>query len=264
MSHDKADDDDLAPPSQKKVEAFLGTLRQSAQIAHELLRTTARQEEHIRSLEDELTSARARVGFLEQETGQLRDRLTAGVPDHPRLAELEELMDEQNCLAQLLVTTDRLGRVQSTREGLQIAVEVFHNLVGVMRYGIYVVDEAGRPMLIAPNDPREREGIAAMDALVTQTLATGKVSRLEGTKSNGVPACYPLRLGRSTVGAMAILELLPHLGGTVGRLQDDLLGLLGERLIDSMCLGALHHQASREDLWPSVRAACPRVPLEAK
>jgi hypothetical protein len=249
------DDDDAPPASRKQVEAFLGTLRQSAQIAHELVLTTAQQEERIRSLEDELKSARARVAFLEQETGNLRDRLTVGMPDRSRLAELDALMDEQNCLAQLLVTTDRLARVQSAREGLQVATEIFHNLLGARRYVICFSDDSGSPAIVAPNDIKEREGYATLEHLVAQTLATGKVSRAEGTPSNGVPACYPLRLGRGTVGAMLVIALVPHLGTALDKLQHDLLTLLGERLVDCMCLGSLHHQASRADLWPNVRSS---------
>lgn len=251
--------DEPAPASQKKVEAFLGSLRQSAQIAQDLLRTTTQQEARIRSLEGELASARARVTFLEGETEHLRERLTSGVPDPARVEQLEGLMEEQNILAQLLVITDRLGRVQSAREVLQVATEVFHNLIGAKRYGIYVADEAGKPVLIAPHDERERRAIDELGELVVQAIATGKESRREGAEDDSVPAAYPLRLGRTTVGAILVVELVPHMGAALDRLQQDLLRLLQDRLVDSMCLGALHHQSSRSDFWPGVRAGLPPV-----
>jgi hypothetical protein len=247
-------DEDVASVTQ--IDAFLNTLRRSAEIAQELIRSGAQQAERIRSLEGDLASARLRQSFLETELTKIRNLLGEGGPDLAQLAMLEELVEDQNVLAQLFVTSDRLARVESVTDAVAVAVEIMHNLVGAHRYGVFVATERG-PIVVAPAEARYRVKDGEQRELLTQTLAAPAVDKPAQLKVGTTPPlCVPLRLGKRVVGALLIAELVPQVGGTLGRLQHELLSLLAERLASSMCLGAFHQERiGRGEPWTAVASS---------
>jgi hypothetical protein len=252
--------DQGAPQSRLQIEAFLTTLRRSAEIAQELLRTATQQSERIRSLDGDLISAQSRIGFLEKEVGQLRDSLGPLAPGLADQAALEALLEDQNCLAQLFVTSDRLAGVRSVPEAIDVAVEVLHNLVGAHRYGVYVcLERDDEPWLVAPGEQRYRQGIEEHRDVVLRTLkADNRRTSLDPKTTS--PLCVPLRFEDRTLGAIMIAEFVPQVGPQLGRLQIDLLSLLSDRLASSMCVGTLHQNAREQGQpWAAARDSLARM-----
>ena len=248
-----ADDD---RPRVGSAEAVLAAMRRSVELVQELLQTTAVQAEHIRSVEHELLSARQRVAFLEGETSQLRQRLREGIPGiDPQ--QLEELIEEQNTFAHLFVTSDRLARARAASEVVEIADEVLANLIGADRFAVWLQWQGALPVLSAPPLPRWRSEPGLHKDLVTQTLATGSWSRPPGVAQDAVPVAVPILLDGNPVGAMLIVRLVPQVGH-LGRLQDDLLRLLSERVAPSLCLTALRAGGGAA-AWAGVRGLVPAL-----
>jgi hypothetical protein len=248
-------DDELDPALHNQIQAFFTALRRSAEIAQELSRTTTAHAERIRSLETDLASARSRIHVLESELGRVRATL-GGSDANRSLAQLDALVEEQNCLAHLFVTSDRLALSRSPQAALQVAIEILHNLIGAHRYGIYLRFESdGEALLVAPSNPRYR-ATGKHQELVARLLDSGADA---GRPARGVtgllPICLPVRLEGTTVGALVIDELVPQLGGTFPRLQRDLLSLVAERLAPSMCVGALRGTVETAPLeyWASLK-----------
>ena len=252
-----ADTDPPLPDNQ--VEAFLATLRRSVEVVQGLMRETTRQAEQIRSLGAELASARQRVAFLEQETTTLRERLAGGGGDVARFTELEDLIEEQNSLAHMFVTSDRLARARTPAEAIDIAVEVLHNLVGAHTYALWLRWE-GAPVLMAPADPRWRAEPAAGRALIERAFATGALVRAEGRPEGGVPVAMPLALDGRVIGVLYLASLHPQVGERLGRLQEDLIHFVIERLPVGLLAAAMHHGQTGPAAWAAVQAQL--VPIE--
>lgn len=162
-------------------------------------------------------------------------------------AEMDALIEEQNVLAHLFVAADRLSRARSPREALDVAVEVLHNLAGVHRYALWL--RAGHddaPRVVAPGDRRFRAA-APPDDLVARALASVVPVRGGGE----LPVAFPLVLDGGTVGAIEIRELVPQLAG-LGRLQQDLLVFLSERLAPAMVQAGLAARHGVASAWITI------------
>ncbi len=244
-----SDDEPQLPDPQ--VEAFLATLRRSVEVVQGLMGETGRQAEHIRSLDAELTSARQRIAFLEQETSTLRERLATGSTGVPP-AELEDLLEEQNSLAHMFVTSDRMARARTPSEAIDIAVEVLHNLVGAHTYGLWLRWD-GHDLLCAPADPRWRADPAPGRELVERAFATGVVVRAPGRPDGGVPVAMPLVLDGRTIGVLHIATLVPQVGETLGRLEAELIQFVIDRLPLGLLAAAMHHGQTGTSAWEAVR-----------
>jgi hypothetical protein len=249
-------DDDGGPGAgglSATAEAVRAAVRRSMDVVQEFLETTSRQVAVITSLEAELASARARIALLEHETARLRTELTS--QNHPSPDEIEALVEEQNALAHLFVSSDRLARARTPREALEIGIEVLHNLAGVHRYAVLLRPRPGGPLrMVAPSDPRF--AVAEHDAALTErALTTGAPARRSVTA--GLPVAVPLLLDGATVGVIEIRELVPQVGDRLGRLQDDLLQFLSDRLAPAMCQAGQNHQPGEHDGWASLAATIP-------
>jgi hypothetical protein len=181
-------------------------------------------------------SAEAVLAAVQRSTDAVRD-------------EMEALIEEQNVLAHMFVASDRLARARSPREAIDVAVEVLHNLAGVHRYAMWLRGAPGEaPRVVAPADPRF---LAAPppdgDTLVARALATVSPVREAG----GVPVAFPLVLDGATVGTIEIRELVPQVAA-LGRLQEDLLLFLSERLAPSMVQAGLAARHGLGSAWSAV------------
>lgn len=181
-------------------------------------------------------SAEAVLAAVQRSTDAVRD-------------EMEALIEEQNVLAHMFVASDRLSRARSPREAVDVAVEVLHNLAGVHRYAIWLRGRhAQPPHVVAPTDPRFLAAPAAEgDTLVTRALSTIAPVR----EAAGVPVAFPLVLDGATVGVIEIRELVPQVA-SLGRLQEDLLVFLSERLAPAMVQAGLAARHGLGSAWASV------------
>ncbi len=243
---------DELPMSSTQVEVFLAALRRSLGVVQEALNSAAQQEERTRSLEAELDSARQRIAFLERETTSLRDHLSRGTDTSLR-HEIEELIEEQSSFANMFVTSDRLARAHSPDEVVAIAVEVLHNLVGAHRFALWLRWD-GKPALFAPADRRWRAEPGVFSELIERALSTGAVAKRVGVGADAVPAALPLLHDGETVGVLLVAGMVPQVGDRLGRLQDDLLQFLVDRLPLALRLAALRvAQAGPGGAWNAVR-----------
>jgi hypothetical protein len=234
------------------AEAVLAAVRRSVDVVQEFLETSARQAAVIRSLETELAAAREHIAALEGETARLRIELTG----QHRSDEIEILIDEQNVLAHMFVSSDRLAAARTPREAIDIGIEVLHNLAGVHRYGVWLRPRPGAPLrLVAPVEARYR-AVEPTDDLAERAMSTGAPAR---AGDSGVPVAVPLLLDGTAVGVIEIRELVPQVGPGLGRLQVDLLGFLSDRLAPAMCRAILGHGQSPHDTWAGLAAALPAI-----
>jgi hypothetical protein len=235
------------PPLSATAEAVLAAVRRSVDVVQEFLETSQRQAAVIRSLEIELAAARDHVATLEGETKRLREDLTS----KHEAQEIEALIEEQNALAHMFVSSDRLGAARNPREVLEIGIEVLHNLAGVHRYALWVRPKPGAPLkMIAPIEAKYRDADPE-GRLVSRALETGHPA------GDAVPTAIPLLLDGVAVGAIEVRELVPQVGAGLGRLQIDLLQFLGERLAPAMCRAALSQSQPASDAWATLAAALP-------
>lgn len=179
---------------------------------------------------------------------------SADPPADGTASELEALIEEQTAVTHMFVTSDRLARATGPAEVIAIVTEVLHNLVGAHHYALWLRWD-GQPLLVAPADRRWRAEPGEDRALVERALATGQPARRDGAAADEVPVALPLIHEGETVGALLVVSLVPQVGERLGRLQEDLLGLLTERLPLALGLAALRVARRRSgDTWHEVRA----------
>jgi len=237
---------DEGAPLSASAEAVLAAIQRSVDAVQDFLERTERQALVIGSLEAELGRARDHAKALEVESARLRAELMAKRPLSPQ--EIEALVEEQNVLAHMFVASDRLARARTPREALDIGVEVLHNLAGVHRYGVWLRGEPGAaPRLVGPGEPRFRITDSHGD-LVKRALETRQVAR-GGADPASLPVAVPLVLDGQAVGAIEVAELVPQVGDKLGRLQDELLQFLSDRLAPAMCQAALSASHILVEVW---------------
>jgi hypothetical protein len=248
-------------PRPESAHAVLAVMRRSVELVQDLLHSAAVQSEQVRSLGDELQNARQRIAFLEGETAQLRARLADGVHDVDA-SQFEELIEDQNAFAHLFVTSDRLARVRTPDEVVRVADEVVLNLVGADKYTLWLAWEGEPLRLVAPPDGRWRAPIEPHRELVARAIATGRPARPPGVAADSVPVAIPLLLDGAGVGALVLSRLVPQVG-RLGRLQDDLLQLLVDRVAPSLCLTALRSRGAGSGgvagPWAAVKSSVPAI-----
>lgn len=237
---------DEGAPLSASAEAVLAAIQRSVDAVQDFLERTGRQAAVISSLEAELGRAREHAKALEGESAKLRSELISKRTLSPQ--EIEALIEEQNVLAHMFVASDRLARARTPREALDIGVEVLHNLAGVHRYGVWLRGEAGeQPRLVGPAERRFRITESQGD-LVERALATRQNARV-GQDPGVLPVAVPLVLDGVAVGAIEIRELVPQVGDRLGRLQDELLQFLSDRLAPAMCQAALSASNILVEVW---------------
>ncbi len=250
-------DEDGAAPLSASAEAVLAAIQRSVDAVQEFLETTGRQAAVIASLEGELTRGREQVAYLEKETARLRSELTAR--NQPRSDEIEALIEEQNVLAHMFVSSDRLARARSPREALDIGVEVLHNLAGVHRYAVWLRTGSGAAAkVVAPGEARFRHSEPS-DELVGRAFASTRPVRAAGAAIGDLPVAVPLLLDGEPVGVVEIRELVPQVGRSLGRLQEDLLQFLADRLAPAMAQAGLSISHGLPTVWAGVVDALPAV-----
>lgn len=236
---------------------FLETLRKSSKMAQEMINANREMALKISSLDAELNNSKTRASFLEREITQLRNGIAKlAFGDSNLVQDFEELLEEQNCLAHLFVTTEQFVRVQSPQGAMEVAWEVLHNLVGARRFGIWLCwEEGGDPVLVKADGPVD--DLKRLGPLVKRCIETGESQQPEGVAPTEPPICVPLRSPRGPTGAVVVAELVPQ-RPHLERLHRDLLGLLSERLAWAVELGAINSKLEeRKALWSALRPLFP-------
>ena len=155
-------------------------------------------------------------------------RCGSGWRRRPTVSELEELLEEQNSLAHMFVTSDRMARARTPTEAIDIAVEVLHNLVGAHTYALWLRWE-GRRGPVRAGRRRWRADPETGRELVERAFATGAGARRRPPRRRrpGRDAAAPRRPhGRRA------LHRQPGAAGRrrLGRLQEDLIQFVIDRL----------------------------------
>jgi len=93
------------------------------------------------------------------------------------------------------------------------------------------------------------------------TARPARPPRADKAPGPDIPVALPLLLDGAGVGALLITRLVPQVG-RIGRLQDDLLQLLSERIAPSLCLAALGAGIGGAAVpWAGVRGTVPAISL---
>lgn len=252
MVHDEHHDD--AIKGVDKAIQFLHTLRKSTEMAQELLNNNREMTLRVHSLEGELSNAKARIAFLERETTELRSGLAKlALDDDQVMKQFEQVVEEQNCLAHLFVSSDRLAQVKSPDDTLKAVVEILHNLVGARCYGVWFrVGERPVVVLAEPSSGKTLEILKESQSLVDACMSKGTTQQRAGASVDDVPIAIPLFLDGKVVGALVIKELVPQ-RPRLERLHRDLLGLLSERLANAFCQGEFYRKNTDPfTLWHTI------------
>jgi hypothetical protein len=187
--------DDLLARQKEFVDSFF---RKGAELASELIDANEKLRFRVVELEAELAAARQKLtGFNAAEAAARRYEA--------RFAEIEH---ENHNLASLYVAAYQLHSTLDVSAVLGTIVEILVNFVGARTFAIYVVDGA---RLVPIATQGLAEGSVPRPALgdpgLGQVAASGTA---EYQQAPGVVAAVPMRLGDSTVGAIAVFELLTH------------------------------------------------------
>ena len=253
------DENRIVAQAVDKAVLFLEALRKSSKMAHELIAANREMALRIQSLEADLVNAKARIGFLERETNQLRGGLARLAFDDEKVGlQFNEIIEEQNCLAHMFVTNEQFSLVRSPREAIKRAEEVLHNLIGASHFGIWIRwKEEDHPVLVSSSEKGESQLLTGHSLLIGRCLSTGAVQQPEGASQNAPPICVPLKLESRIVGAVLVVDLVPQ-RPVLERLHKDLLSLLCEKLAGAMCLGALQANLNgKQVLWEELRSTFP-------
>ncbi len=244
MSNEKNSNYSLSPD---KAKLFLDTLKKSSKIAQDLINTNQEMSLRVLSLEAELANSRQQVSILNQEISQIRNGMTKIESKDSSLAKhFEEIVEEQNCLAHLFVTSDQLSQARSPKDAIRAAEEVLHNLIGALYYGIFLRwENESSPTLITPKNAENEKHLEPHLTLVGRCLESGRIQRPENNSEEDPPVCFPLMLESKVVGALLITELVHH-NPQFERLQRDLVGLLSDRLAMSLCVGLCYKKLEEQ------------------
>jgi len=189
------DSDDLLVKQKEFVDAFF---RKGAELASELIESNEKLRFRVVELEAELAAARQKLtGFGAAEAAARRYEA--------RFAEIEH---ENHNLASLYVAAYQLHATLDVSAVLSTIVEILLNFVGARTFAIYVVDGERLVPIAAQNLAADAVPRPALgDPGLGQVAASGNA---QYQPAPGVVAAVPMRLGDSTVGAIAVFELLSH------------------------------------------------------
>jgi len=219
-----ADGDDSSTLIEKKREFLDSFFRKGAEFTRELLAEIDRLRRHQAVLEDELerqgrpqpsgstlSELAAQIHGLAAERDHLRARLeNIDSDDRKFSARYAEIERENNDLASLFVAQSQLHSTLVVSEVIQVITEILLNFVGASRFGILLVDAAGRPRVLATEAIERARADELVDttSVVANVLASGRshIGPLpEGGQSEPDPiVCFPLRQGSRLVGAVAV------------------------------------------------------------
>lgn len=245
-----------AEESLDKAFMFIETLRKSSKIAQDLISNNREMSVRVQSLEDDLKNGHNRIAFLEREVAQLRTGLAkiAFDDDGDLVHQFEQVMEEQNCLAHMFVTSEQLAHVSSPQDAVQAALEVLYNLIGAIEFGIWFRwDDQDPPIQVTPQVEADLRKLDKYMPLVERCLATGQAVLENKNTPDVPPVCVPLLLEGKCVGAVLVGTLVAH-RPRLERLHHDLLMLLSLRLARTVCLTAFFNRLKdHTSLWAEVK-----------
>lgn len=258
------------PPSPAR---FLELFEEGKRFTEELLKENERLRLLIAKLRDEKSDLERKVGrgspgdlgekvqLLGEEVARLRaeneamKRQFSSVEEENReFAERYVRLERQNSdLIAMYVATYRLHSTLDYAEVVRVVKEIIINLVGAEVFGIYLVDERTRQlMLVAAEglDARMPKAVALGDGHLGASAETGKLwvapADTDMQQDTGEPiACIPLRISERVIGVVALYRLLLQ-KETFGSVDFELFELLGGHAATALYVANLYAISERK------------------
>ena len=193
----------------ERLRMLVARLRTEGQdaAASELQAEVARISDKLRVVEDE-------VGRLRQDNNDLRHQFRQVEDENREFAdrymEVEQLYSN---LIHLYVAGDRLHSTLDCREVIQIVKEIVINMVGAFRFGIYLVDDRSRSLVLVSEEQLESQHatIALDGTKIGKSVNSGDIYVADGGDDQPeAQACVPLIAKGRVLGAIVIFDLLSH------------------------------------------------------
>jgi len=248
----------------EKLRAAVATLESdNRRLESELTEThgVRQQKETLRRrqdvLEHETAEAMREAGMARHERDQavaeltlLRARLEEIEQENDRhLQEYQQVEQQTANLSNLYVASYQLHSSVDRDVVLKTIEEIVINLIGSEEMAIFEADERGRFRVAASVgiDASRFGPFRLGEGPIGRRLAAGEVfvNESPAESHDGLTACVPLKIGESTIGALAVFRLLAH-KPALERLDRELFELLAVHASTALHCATLHARALLE------------------
>ncbi len=186
-----------------------------------------RMREKMRILEAELHESR-------EENEELRNQFSSVEEENREFADRYIQVERQNSdLINMYVATYRLHSTLDYDEVLQVVKEIIINMIGTESFGIYLIDEKEKRLVMIANeglDVQSNESVPLAEGSLGKAAQTGQIVLREDVHTQNADsepiACVPLKVGDRVMGVIGIQSLLLQKDGFQA-LDHELFEMLG-------------------------------------
>lgn len=247
-------------PGEEPHEEIREVFRRGLKFSEELLAENERLRFRVATLEAQVGEGGGRAhAEIEQTVAELRRRVADLEAEKARLLETfkevervnrdyqtryAEIEEEHNNLANLYIASYQLHSTLSFREVLQIIAEIVINLVGVHRFGLYLLDgKSGmlHPVFAEGQEPGDLPVIKVGEGPVGEA-AQARRTVIADDATATPRAIVPLTTLENLVGVIVVDELLVQ-KEAFSRVDHELFMLLAAHAATALIGGLLRHQA---------------------
>jgi hypothetical protein len=168
-------------------------------------------------MDDNTEQLRDRLTALADENRRLTDRLRVLEAEQARTHELVQEVEEQNaCLANRFVACDRLHATHEREEVLAAIREIALNLIGAEEMGVFELSSDGDVLCLIDSlgiEAARFNRVPVGRGAIGHTAATGALWLREGAEApaeDHLTACIPLKIDGRLTGVIALFRLLKH------------------------------------------------------
>lgn len=232
----------------EKLRLMVGNFRnEKSELENQYVKIDVpRMQQKIRLLEEDILG-------LREENRELRSQFSAAEEENHEFADRYVQVERQNTdLVNLYVASYRLHSTLDYSEVIQIIKEIVINLIGSEQFGIYVVDNAERQLIMIGHeglDQDAQEAVPIAEGVLGETARSGDLYTVpsgEETRATGEPiACVPLKVGERVLGVIAIYQLLVQKDGFKS-VDFDLFELLGGHAATAIYVSKLYSVSERK------------------
>jgi hypothetical protein len=177
---------------------------------------------------------------------QFEDVLEENTELNSRLFELEEL---NSSMMSMYISSYQLHATLDLDEVIRVIEEIIVNFIGAASYAVLLADEEGDFSVAASNELHDRLPQTGIEprGVLAEVIGSGSayVHTSSRTPREGVLAAVPLVMGRTTVGAVIIYQLLAQKDRLL-RNDTELLSLLGGHAASAILSARLYSRADRK------------------